>query len=55
MKKFYVHYDLTFSSSIEVEAKTAEEAEVKVKDMLDAGKIGEVKDMDFAGRNVYAD
>jgi len=54
MKKFNVHYQLSFHSSIEVEAETAEEAEAKVRDMIDTEKLN-VNDMELADQDIYAD
>jgi hypothetical protein len=52
MKKFDVNYTLSFHASVEVEAETAEDAEEKVNEMLDTGKLGNVCDMECAGREV---
>lgn len=55
MKKFNVHYSFYLSDMIEVEAETEQEATEKVNDMIDAGEIGNLNEMDIGDQNIWVD
>lgn len=53
MKKFNVHYSFYLSDSIEIDADNEEEARNKVQDMILAGELGNLNEMDIGEQKVW--
>lgn len=55
MKTYKVHYSFYFSDSVEVEAKSEEDAIKIVNGMLEREEIGNVLEMDLGDQKVWVD
>jgi hypothetical protein len=54
-KKFRVHYSFYLSDSIDIEAKTEQEAESICQEMIESGEIGNLNEMEIGEQKVWID